>query len=192
MKKLFIFFALHLFIIVTLSAYLFIDAAFEDRELPPLTYLKKEIYDDTPLKHYLVASGLNTGYGFYGINVATNKYFMVEVLDEQYCISSKIDVCDFETKNSFSRFHTFPSWLYNFKVETNEVKKEADYSRKYVQLRNKFVEKSFNYVGKTYTQGLPPGTRYNVKLITVVPPDIWNTKLKKNNIYVLEEYYFEK
>ena len=77
MKKTAIFFAIHLFMILTLSTYLFIDAAFnKDKKMDIflLGSLKTKVYDSPFIRPYMILSGINTGYGFYGINVATNKY----------------------------------------------------------------------------------------------------------------------
>lgn len=196
MKKISTFFCFHLFIVLTLSIYLFIDAISDKKKnLPFLTYLKKDIYDSNLIRPYLVFSGINTGYGFYGVNVATNKFFLIEILDKQNCIIEKINVSNFKTKNSFQRFHTLPSWLYNFKVETTELKETPTVfqeEEKYIQLREQYVKKINKHILKSYlTQKyLEKKYKYVIKLVTVVPPNIWETDLKKNNIYVLEEYVF--
>ncbi len=196
MKKLTIFFGVHLFIVATLSIYLFLDSVWKKKEdLPVLTYLKHDVYDSNFIRPYLVFSGINTGYGFYGINVATNKFFLIEILDEQNCIVEKINVSDFRSKNSFQRFHTLPSWLYNFKVETTDLYEEADspQEKKYAELRDLYVKKINKHILKSYLdrEELQPDYKYVIKLVTVVPPDIWNSKLEKNNIYVLENYAFQ-
>jgi hypothetical protein len=180
-----------------LSIYLFIDAVSKTKkELPVLTHLKNDIYDSNFIRPYLVFSGINTGYGFYGINVATNKFFLIEILDEQNCIVEKINVSNFKTKNSFQRFHTLPSWLYNFKVETTELKEKASISEeenKYIELRDEYVKKVNKHILNSYirNEDLKENYSYRIKLITVVPPNIWKSNLDKNNIYVLEEHDFK-
>lgn len=197
MKRISIFFSIHFFIVFTLSIYLFIDAAIKTKkELPVLTHLKKDIYDSNFIRPYLVFSGINTGYGFYGINVATNKFFLIEILDGQNQIVERINVSDFKTKNSFQRFHTLPSWLYNFEVETAELKEKSSVSEedsKYIELRDEYVRKVNKHILKSYIKekDLKENYNYRIKLITVVPPNIWKSKLDKNNIYVLEEQDFK-
>ena len=191
MKKMFIFFIIHFFIIFTLSIYLFIDSIFEDREIPPLSFLKSYVYGSTEMRHYLVFSGINTGYGFYGVNVATNKFFLVELLDSDNKIVKTLNVSDFSTNNSFSRFSTLPSWIYNFNVETNELTNKGEHEvKRYCELREKFIYKVYNYIGKEYASKYPHIKKYNVKLITVVPPNIWEERLEKNNVYVLQKFEF--
>lgn len=193
MKKLTIFFGVHIFIVLTLSIYLFVDAAFnkDKKDIFFFSSLKSNVYDSPYVRPYLVFSGINTGYGFYGINVATNKYFLVEVLDEQNCTVEKLNVSDFKTSNSFSRFHTLPSWIYNFKVETNDIRKKDQIDEKFLKLRDTYVRKVFKHVLKSHLKAPLENKKYAIKLVTVVPPNIWEEKLEKNNIYVLEEYEFE-
>lgn len=196
MKKLFVFFCFHFFIIITLQTYLFINSAFE-KDVPVLGYLKNKVYAHSLMKHYLVFSGINTGYGFYGINVATNKFFFVEVLDSENRIIKKIDVSDFNTKNSYSRFSTCPSWFYNFNIETNEIKTKSkgkndnNESKKYYKLRDRYLEKVYEYIGRSNIKNIKNCESFNVKLVTVVPPDIWNSNLEQNNIYVLQKFNFK-
>ena len=197
MKKLTIFFGIHIFIIFSLSVYLFIDAAFnKDKKLNIYFFgtLKKKVYDSPVMRPYMILSGINTGYGFYGINVATNKYFLIEVLDDENNVVDEINVSNFKTSNSFSRFHTLPSWIYNFKVETNDIKELKNTelpNDKYIELRETYIRKIFKHILKSYIEKPVENRKYLVKLVTVVPPDIWKEKLEKNNIYVLEEFEFE-
>lgn len=196
MKKLTVFFGIHVFIIFTLSVYLFIDAAFnKDKEMNIYFFgdLKKNVYDSPIMRPYMVLSGINTGYGFYGINVATNKYFLIEILDNQNKMVDELNVSNFKTSNSFSRFHTLPSWIYNFKVETNDIKEleSAKDNEKYIELRETYVRKMFKHLLKSYIKEPIKNRKYLVKLVTVVPPDIWKEKLEKNNVYVLEKFEFE-
>lgn len=192
MKKIVAFFSLHLFIIITLQIYLVFDSVFEKNSIPVIGFLKKDIYSKSPMKHYLMFSGINTGYGFYGINVATNKYFIVEIININKNIIKKINVNNFNSANSFSRFSTCGSFIYNFNVETNEIKKkDKKNSERYCLLRDKFVSKIYKYIGKREVNDIKNCESFKVKLITVVPPNIWNNKLEKNNIYVLQEFSFK-
>jgi hypothetical protein len=190
MKKLIVFFAFHFFILLVLQTYAFIDAAFE-KKVACLAYLKEEIFDNPLCKHYLVYSGINTGYGFYGINVATNKFFLVEALDSKNKLIKKFDLSNFNTKSTFSRFSTVVSWLYNFNVENEEIKKKAGKNSRIYKLREKFLQKVYQNIGQYSVRELKDCKSYTIKMVTVVPPDIWKTSLQKNNIYALQEYNFQ-
>lgn len=197
MKRISVFFCIHFFIIIILSIYLFLDSILDSKkDFPIVSFLKKDVFDSNYIRPYLVFTGINTGYGFYGVNVATNKFFLIEILDKKNNIIKKINVSDFKTKNSFSRFHTLPSWLYNFKVETKELKDKGLVSKndeKYIKLRDEYVKKVNKHILNSYINKneLNKEFTYVIKLITVVPPDIWNNNLEKNNIYVLETNFFK-
>lgn len=190
MKKLIVLFAFHFFIILALQLYAFVDAAF-DKKVTGLKFLKDEVFENTFCKHYLIYSGINTGYGFYGINVATNKFFLVEAMDSQNRIIKKFDISDFKTKSTYARFSTVVSWFYNFNVENEAIKKKSGQNSRIYKLREKYLHKIYQDIGEYSVKGLKNCKSFKIKMVTVVPPDIWNTTLQKNNIYVLQEYSFQ-
>lgn len=193
MKKV-IYFLFHLSLISCLQLYLFLNFGLEIKYTPVLSEIKEDVIYEFPIKHYMVLSGVNTGYGFYGINVATNKYFFVELLNKNKKIINKIEVSDFNTSNSFSRFDSSTSWIYNFNIETQELEKKINKSKekkKYCEVRNEFESKLYKYIGLYYAKKNPECLYYNVKLVTVVPPNIWEQKLEKNNIYVIKTESFQ-
>lgn len=193
MKKLLALFAIHFFIIITFQSYLFISAAFEKNDVIILSYLKQQVYNNSAAKYYLLFSGINTGYGFYGINVATNKYYFVEAFDQKNKLITKTDVSDFQTKNSYCRFTTLPSWLYNFNVETEDLRKKGrnKETKKYCELRDRYLRKVYECIGVSSVKHIKNCKNFNIKLVTVVPPNIWNSDLEKNNIYVLQKFSFK-
>lgn len=86
--------------------------------------------------------------------------------------------------------------MYNFKVETKELKDKGLVSKndeKYIKLRDEYVKKVNKHILNSYINKneLNKEFTYVIKLITVVPPDIWNNNLEKNNIYVLETNFFK-
>ena len=192
MKKLIIFFCVHFIVIFIIQITLFVYSAF-DRHIPVLEHLKSLMYESTFTHVYLMSTGINTGYGFYGIRVSTNKYFIIEAIDSKNKILKKIDVLNLANENSFGRFNTSTSYYYNFIIETG-VLQDKDVNKKNTELillRKKYIQKSLENIGKYFTKDIKNCAKYKVKIITVVPPNIWNTNLDKNNIYVLENYKFE-
>jgi hypothetical protein len=189
MKKIIFLFIFHFFIIIVLQLYAFIDSAFE-KKLTTLKFLKNNVFENTICKHYLIYSGINTGYGFYGINVATNKIFLIEAMDSQNRIIKKFDVSNFKTKSTYARFSTIVSWFYNFNVENEEIKKKSGKNSRIYKLREKYLKKIYQDIGEFSVKDLKNCKSFKIKMVTVVPPDIWNTTLQKNNIYVLQEYSF--
>ncbi len=189
MKKLIILFSFHFFIILVIQSYAFIHAAF-DKKIKPLQFIKERIFENTHCKHYLMFSGLNTGYGFYGINVATNKFFLIEAMDSNNKVISKFDISSFNSKCTYARFNTIVSWYYNFNVENEEIKKKHGKESRIYKLREKYLLKIYQNIGKFGVKELKNCTCFKIKMVTVVPPNIWNTDLQKNNAYVLQEYNF--
>lgn len=203
-NKLFIYFiVVHFVIILLLQSYLIISIEIgEDKRIPILSFFKENIYNKQPLNYYSQFSGINTGYGFYGINVATNKYFIIETYKKNKLIK-KENLVHFKTKNGYSRFSTICSWIYNFNVETKELetklknKKDKDILKnekeivQVIKVRKMYIEKLYKYIGKN-TIKTKDYDKYIVKLITVVPPKSFDEVKDKNNVYVIQEYEFKK
>lgn len=142
----------------------------------------------------MIFSGTNTGYGFYGVNVATNKYYFVELYDVNNVFIKKIEINNFKTSNAFSRFDTSTSWIYNFNVDTKEYEKNNEDSKqkeKYCKIRNDYETKIYKYIGQFYAKKEKNCKFYKVKLATIVPPNIWKSKLTQNNLYVIQEKSFK-
>ena len=190
MKKLVVFFSFHFFCIVVIQIYAFVDAAFEKKVIG-LTEIKREVMDNSVCKHYLVFSGIDTGYGFYGVNVATNKFFLVEARDSNKEVIKKFDLSNFNSTTTFSRFGTVTSFLYNFEVENEEIKKKGGKDSRLYKLREKYLKRLYEHVGEYSVKDMKNCKSYSIRLATVVPPDIWATSLQKNNIYAIQEYNFE-
>ena len=193
MKKI-LFYIFHFALIFCLQLYLFLNSGLDIKYIPILTEIKEDVLFNSPIKHYMVFTGINTGYGFYGVNVATNKYFFIELLDKNKKVIENIEVNDFKTANSFSRFETSTSWIYNFHVETEELEnkiKKNKAKKKYCEIRKDYEKKIYKYIGLYYAKKNSNCKFYNIKLATVVPPNIWEQKLEKNNIYVIKELSFK-
>lgn len=193
MKKIFLCFT-YFFLIFSLQLYLFLNDALKIEYIPFFTEIKEKIISNSPLHEFMIFSGTNTGYGFYGVNVATNKYYFVELYDVNNVFIKKIEINNFKTSNAFSRFDTSTSWIYNFNVDTKEYEKNNEDSKqkeKYCKIRNDYETKIYKYIGQFYAKKEKNCKFYKVKLATIVPPNIWKSKLTQNNLYVIQEKSFK-
>ena len=77
------YFIFHILLIFISSFYLIYTSYLEFKgvEIKKETSLYNTIINNTIFNNYKKISGTNTGYGFYGINVATEAYFSVKVYD---------------------------------------------------------------------------------------------------------------
>lgn len=215
MKRLIILFLVHFFIIFINSLYGFWSqvssnnkVSEEKKPIPVLDPLKA-VFSSSAIRPYLVISGIETGYGFYGKNVATNKYLVIEIYDKDSNRIKSIDYAQaFNTSNGLSRFETLPSKLYNFLTETEDlkkVKKKDDTAalQKMISAREQYVEKSLKYIARSVVSsdlskriGLTPAeqneiTFFKIKLITIIPPEnIFSKNSKEPSIFVLKEYIY--
>lgn len=196
MKRLIIFFAFHFFIVFTLSVYLTANAFFKTKyhkevKVPVINFLVKDIYD----KHatgYLWISGLNTGYGFYGINVSTQKFFIVNVYDKNKNLIIKDNRFNFHTTTGYMRFDGFAYHIANFISESDKMRTDKHPEKiKYLSVREDYVNKVFKYLGKAVAKKINDADTYTVKLCTIIPHDIWSKqKIDKNQVYVEKEIEF--
>lgn len=200
-KVLCYFFVAHLLVLFTNALSCFIEQMNPHiKKIPVLGSLKRLYF--TPLfRPYMILSGIESGYGFYGRNVATHKYYFIEFYDKDNRLLETFDYANlFKTTNGFSRFQTFPSKLYNFIIKTEDQKKESlnEQGKKLVKLRESYTEKTLKYIAraavkKVQTTGIANGkiTSCKIKFITVVPPlNLFsndNFTSNKQNIYLLKE-----
>ena len=182
MKKVtLIFFLVHFFIIFTLSVYLTLDTYINQysekpKHIPVVGFLKEDVYDNKYFGKYLMIAGINTGYGFYGISVSTEKYFILECYDSSMRLIKSDKYFAFETSNGYSRFKGFASYLVNFISTTDDMKKKAVSGNmpERVKIREKYVDKVFKWIGRNIAQTTPGCVIYKVKLNTILPANIWS------------------
>ena len=160
---------------------------------------------------YMVLSGAETGYGFYGKNVATTKFIMIECYNKDSTLIQTIDFGQaFKTKNGVVRYETLPSKIYNFLNDTDELKNkliltDSLQAIKTSNQRYEYVEKVFKYIAKsTFSNAFLNRNLINsktlnetefivTKLITIYPPkDIFSNRTDHQSIYILKEYRFPK
>lgn len=198
-KVLVIFFLLHLMVIVALSITSIVEAfrSFHYKkkgDIPILTSFKNSIYSRKYLHNFLILSGTNTGYGFYGISVSTEKFLEVELYDSSKNLIKTELYFNFNTINGFSRFKSYASHLSNYINDTDELIK-TDSSAKakpIIAFRKSYIEKVFKYLGRSVASNTPHCHSYKVKLNTIVPINVWDSKEKQENPkrYVIKEIEF--
>ncbi len=197
-KRLSIYFLFHFLLIIILSIILLVDGyigyKYDKKKVPVIiNILKTNIYGNNYVSKYLELTGINTGYGFYGINVSTDKYFEIELYDSSKRIIKTDQYFNFSTMGGYSRFKSYASHLANYISDTKEQMQNDSNSvnRKNVEVREKYINKIFKWLGKNIAANTAGCTSYKTKLMTVVPFDIWkvaNTELPR--VYVNKEIEF--
>ena len=197
MKKNIIFFGLHFSIIFIFSLYLTIKSYKDvngqrNFEIPIITNFISKLNMSDFFIAYRIITGTNTGYGFYGTSVATQKFILVEVYDKECKLLCKDDNFNFKTLVGKSRFSGFSVQISNFMNETRKIKNEDSSNKKIVALRDKYVEKIFKHLGKSVSNKFKNSKSYKISLITVLPVSIWNKKkIEKNIVYVEKIYWYD-
>lgn len=213
MKKLLIYFSVHLFVIFTTAFDGFIRQMQPNKETAtssksiPILGLLKVAYNSRWIRPYTILSGVESGYGFYGKNVSTNKFFIIELYNKDSSLIKTINYAQtFNTASGLSRFETLPAKLYNFIVETEDLKKnsierDSGQTARIIRLREQYAEKIFKYIAKSVIKdaiaqrhGITDNVKktveyYKVKFFTIVPPqNIFNqSNRERHTIFVLKE-----
>lgn len=130
---------------------------------------------------YTQFSGCNTGYGFYGINVATNKYFSVKVYDEKNKFLIEHTNFKFKNKNNEDRFNTLASRISLDILDIQKRKKDPDSKKDDAELKTmvEYKNKIFKYLAKE-TVFDQKNMNVTVQLNFVMPDDIWNENYNLN------------
>ncbi len=152
--------------------------------------IKKLLYN--PIYHsYTIFTGTNTGYGFYGINVATYKYFSVELYDKDKTLIEKTNTFGFRNQNNLARFEVLASKIANFIVENKNFPKNED--SELLKTRKLYVNKIFKYIGLFEAKKTKDCKYYKVTLYTLIPSDIREDKNynKTKEIGAYESIEFE-
>lgn len=200
MKRLLpILFVIHLLLIFFQSLQLTVDtySSFhynKKTNVPVLTFLKTSIYDSQYTAPFFILTGTNTGYGFYGINTATEKYLTVNFFDSTGHALKTDRYFNMSTSNGFSRLKGFATYLTNYIAETEKMKKEKNISpatQSAIDFRELYVDKVFKWLGKKEAAQLPSCATYKISLLTIVPINIWSDEgANKPKIYVIKEKLF--
>lgn len=163
----------------------------EDFSIPFLDWTKGK----KNIQPYFIFSGINTGYGFYGIKTATEKYFKVIYFDSTGNVISQDRYHGFNTLNGISRYKGYASSLGNYISDTDKLREKYAFNNEYkevLEFRQNYAEKSFKWVGQRKAKTIEGCSYYKVELITIVPDDIWdkNNHKKKPKIYAIQDYTF--
>lgn len=130
---------------------------------------------NNPVYHcYAILTGTNTGYGFYGINVATYKFFKVELYDMNGNILKTIITFDIKNQNNLARFEILASRMANYVVENKNYPKNGN--KKILRFRKEVVRKIFKQIGLYEAKKQKNCKYYITTLYTLQPINIWETK----------------
>ncbi|MEO1033805.1 MAG: hypothetical protein AAFX55_20650 [Bacteroidota bacterium] len=202
-KILVLFFTGHLLLIFFQALWANIDSYSNfhfDKSLriPLLSLFKQNKYTEP----YYILSGINTGYGFYGTHTSTEKYLKIAYLDANDKEIKSDRYFRLSRTNAIKRLEGYASFLTNYVADTEKLIEEdttaaSDTSpdvirlRKRYQFRKDYVVKTLKWLGKREAETISGCTSYNIKLITIVPEDVWERKRKtKPKIYVVQEGTF--
>lgn len=199
MKRKIIFTFIHLIFVLVVSLHSFFNQMeFNDKNT--VVVLVKKIYERTqiPLLHdYMQFTGIDAGYGYYGRNVATSKFFHIEFRnqEEELLFSSEFRKF-FNSQNTYVRFDTLASKLYNTMVELEELQEQAEAQenqkiKNILERRVKLQEKWIATIYKSLEEFAVNHTETNLLLYeavasgsihykTILPPDKLSTYLKSN------------
>lgn len=175
--KIYYFFHFGLIFIISVTSVInsFLDHnGFDKEKLVTLNHnIKKLLYN--PIYHsYTIFTGTDTGYGFYGINVATYKYFEVELYDKDKKLINKTNTFGFKGQNNLARFEVLASKMANYIVENKNFPKNKD--QKLLKIRKLYVNKVFKRIGLFEAKKYSNCKYYKVTLYTLMPTDIWVDK----------------
>jgi len=158
--------------------------------IPVLSLFRQNSYTEP----YYMLSGINTGYGFYGIKTSTEKYFRATYLDTADNVLKADRYFGLSTMNGISRMGSFASFLVNYIADTERMEKQDSTSAEEIQKRIKFrkdyVTKSMKWLGKETANAIPGCASYRIELMTLVPVDAQQKNKTKPELYVVQEGLF--
>ena len=187
---LFLFLVIHLLLISFQGIYTTIDGYFTYHYDKRLEF-PRPLSQNQSNEWYYILSGINTGYGFYGIKTSTKKYFNISFYDKDNNVLLSDRYLGLNSVNGIERLGGYSSYMVNYITDTEKLMKEDSLS-KLVEFRKEYVTKSMKWLGKEKASKIPYCTSYKVELLTLVP-DYYkdpNTKLKlyaiQSNLYRTE------
>lgn len=192
----YVFFALHLSAIFFHAVWTTLDGYwnFHHNKLLDIPVLKwfKQHRLTTP---YYLLSGINTGYGFYGIKASTEKFFRVSYYGENDSILKVDNYFGLTRSNGIARLGSFSSYMTNYIGDTDRLTdsnqiniKEID--DKVLAFRRDYILKIFKWMGRSSLSSSHEA--YKVDLITVLPKGLTiNDDSSKLELYVIQEGFYE-
>lgn len=170
----------------------------KDAALPSKIYLNAQniLLNNVFINNYALLTGTNTGYGFYGVNVATEKFFIVELFNSSGEKIKTITTFNFKRISSLQRFNVLPSMMFNLISKNKEIysKEIPEENKKYIMVLEKYINKIFKHVGLYAAQSDKNCSSYNVKLCAINVTDIWldNNYTNNKSYLVYNEIKFNK
>ncbi|MDF2931620.1 MAG: hypothetical protein K0R36_951 [Chryseobacterium sp.] len=133
---------------------------------------------------YYILTGINTGYGFYGIKTSSKKYFKISYYDNHNNLILTDRYMGLNSTNGIQRFGGYSSYMANYVADTEKLIKEDSLSD-LVKFRRLYITKSMKWLGKKKANLIPNCSSYRVELLTVVP-DYYKDFNKKIKLYALQ------
>ena len=133
---------------------------------------------------YYILTGINTGYGFYGIKTSSKKYFKISYYDEKNNVISTDRYFGLNSINGIQRLGGYSSYMANYISDTKKLIQEDSLSD-LVKFRREYITKSMKWLGKKKAYSIPNCNSYRVELLTVVP-DYYKDINKKIKLYALQ------
>lgn len=157
-------------------------------EIPVLNSFKQ----NQNVELYYILTGTNTGYGFYGIHTATNKFIKITYLDSLDRAIKHDRFFNLSTPNGIARLEGYASYLTNYIAETEKLVKAEegiDGNRiKLISFREDYIEKIFKWFGKEEAESIKGCWSYRVELLTVLPEEVnFGFESKKPQLYVIKK-----
>ncbi|WP_123803363.1 hypothetical protein [Flavivirga aquatica] len=147
------------------------------------------------IEPYYIFSGTNTGYGFYGIQTATEKYLRTTYLNSAGNVLASNRHHGFQTLNGRTRFKSYASFLGNYISDTEKLKEKTNVDesfKKVLEFRQNYIKKSFKWIGMNNAKKIKNCESYKVELISIVPVDMMEkgANNEKPKLYAIQEYTF--
>jgi len=133
---------------------------------------------------YYILTGINTGYGFYGIKTSSKKYFKISYYDNHNNLILTDRYFGLNSTNGIQRLGGYSSYMANYIADTEKLMKEDSLSD-LVKFRRLYITKSMKWLGKKKAYLIPNCNSYRVELLTVVP-DYYKDVNKKIKLYALQ------
>ncbi|MFV0249112.1 MAG: hypothetical protein ACK5H1_09175 [Tenacibaculum sp.] len=199
-----LFFSLHLLFIFFQALWSTVDGYWDfyyDKK-PQIPLVFKLLSQNNYNESYFILTGINTGYGFFGIHASSSKYLRLSFYDKNDKLIKTSRFTSFRTTNGISRTEGYASFLVNYIADTQNLIKvdtlldtdnslEALNLRKTYQFRKDFVIKSLKHYGKKEAEKIKGCSSYQIELLTVLPEDIWQRETKtKPSLYVIQKAVF--
>lgn len=185
-----LFFVCHLGLIFFQAVYTTFDGYWmyhykEKPNIPRFLQQKKQT------KWYYILSGINTGYGFYGIRASSNKYFRITLYNAENRVIESDRYLDLNSWNGISRLDGYASFLINYHVETELFIREDSISE-VTDFRKKYMDKSLKWLGQMKAERLPECTSYRVEVFSITSIRVKDKDFKtlKPRLYVLEDHLY--